>query len=321
MNAAGFHMPGIHDRVLDIRKCYLQKDPSNEIRLALKEYALQNGLDFYDVRHWSGFLRNLIIRTTTGGDIMVIIVFRQNEENRIRKMLEFTSERFPGITSLMYVINEKKNDIISDLEVKLFKGQPNIIESMHVPGNSGKVIRFMIGPVSFFQTNPLQAFRLYGVVHDFAGLTGNEEVYDLYTGTGTIANILSFESSQVIGLEYVPSAVKDARDNAEFNGITNTEFHAGDIAKVLDDDFVLAHGKPDVIITDPPRAGMHEKVIRQILSAAPEKVVYISCNPATQARDIALMNESYRIEKLQPIDMFPQTHHVENVALLVKRKG
>jgi 23S rRNA (uracil1939-C5)-methyltransferase len=319
MNAAGFHVPGIYDRVLDINRCYLQKDPSNAIRQAVKEYAGQNNLDFYDVRNWRGFLRNLIIRTTTGDDLMAILVFRQYEGKRIRKLLEYLSGTFPGITSLMFVINEKRNDIISDLEIRLFSGQPNIIETIPVPGGENRTIRFRIGPVSFFQTNPLQARRLYHIIHDFAGLSGKELVYDLYTGTGTIANMLSFNTVKVIGLEYVASAVTDARDNAIFNDIHNTQFFTGDIVKLLDEDFISANGKPDVIITDPPRAGMHEKVVRQILALLPEKVVYISCNPATQARDIALMKDLYRIEKLQPIDMFPQTHHVENVALLVRR--
>ncbi len=314
-NGLGFHLPGMFDKILDIETCYLQADPSNAIRLAVKEYAINKGLTFYNVRHWEGFLRNLIIRTTGTGNLMVILVFRYDDTD-VAELMQFLSDRFPEISSLMYVINEKRNDSITDREVHLFKGDPFIIEEMPSPLPGADPLRFKVGPLSFFQTNTLQAFKLYKAAFDFAGFTGNELVYDLYTGTGTIAAFVAKSVKRVVGIEYVDDAVEDAKANMALNGIDNVEFHAGDMAKLLDDDFFARHGRPDLVITDPPRAGMHDKVIRQLLKAAPPKIVYVSCNPATQARDIALLAEKYEVAKVQPVDMFPQTHHVENVVLL-----
>jgi len=319
MNGLGFHLPGMFDKILDIDHCYLQRDPSNAIRLAVKKYALEHGMSFYNVRKWEGLLRNIIIRTSRNGNLMVIVVFRE-ETDKNKGLLAFLGEEFPEITSLMYVINDKKNDTINDLEVKLFAGEPFIVEEMIPPGNRKEPLTFRIGPTSFYQTNPEQAQKLYETAYGFAGFKGDEVVYDLYTGAGTIASFVAPSVKKVIGVEYVEEAVKDAYDNMELNGIANVEFYAGDLAKVLDEEFIGTHGKPDVVITDPPRAGMHEKVVRQILNAAPEKIVYVSCNPATQARDIALLHEKYDVLKVQPVDMFPQTHHVENVVLLKRRK-
>jgi 23S rRNA (uracil1939-C5)-methyltransferase len=318
MNALGFHIPGMFDRVVDINTCYLQAEPSNEIRLAVRSFALENKMSFYDVKKWVGFLRNLIIRNTINGEVMVILVFREDDTTAIQALMESLAGRFPGITSLMYTINQKRNDVINDLDIRLFKGTPYITETMQA-FDSGKELQFRIGPVSFFQTNTRQSLKLYRIAAEYAGLKGNETVYDLYTGTGTIANFIAGSTSAVIGIEYVPAAISDAQENARLNGITNTRFFAGDIAAVMNTGFIEAQGKPDVVITDPPRSGMHEKVVRQILSMLPEKVVYISCNPATQARDIALMNEAYSIQKVQPVDMFPHTHHVENVVLLARK--
>ncbi|RLD85695.1 MAG: 23S rRNA (uracil(1939)-C(5))-methyltransferase RlmD [Bacteroidetes bacterium] len=319
MNGLGFHLPGMFDKILDIDHCYLQRDPSNAIRLAVKKYALEHGMSFYNVREWEGLLRNIIIRTSRNGNLMLIVVFRE-ETDKNEGLLAFLGEEFPEITSLMYVINDKKNDTINDLEVKLFAGEPFIVEEMIPPGNRKEPLTFRIGPTSFYQTNPEQAQKLYETAYGFAGFKGDEVVYDLYTGAGTIASFVAPSVKKVIGVEYVEEAVKDAYDNMELNGIANVEFYAGDLAKVLDEEFIGTHGKPDVVITDPPRAGMHEKVVRQILNAAPEKIVYVSCNPATQARDIALLHEKYDVLKVQPVDMFPQTHHVENVVLLKRRK-
>jgi len=319
LNGLGFHLPGMFDKILDIEKCYLQKDPSNQIRLAVKEYALKNKLSFYNVRTWQGLLRNIIIRTSTTGDLMVVMVFREFDEPNVTGMLEFLKESFPEITSLMFVINGKKNDTISDLDVYLFSGEPFITEEMPAAAEGHAPLKFKIGPKSFYQTNSEQAFKLYKTAFDFASFKGNELVYDLYTGAGTIADFAAHSVEKVIGIEYVEEAVKDAAENAALNGISNVEFFAGDLAKVLNEAFIDEHGKPDVIITDPPRAGMHGKVIDQILLAEPEKIVYVSCNPATQARDIALLDKKYKIEKVQPVDMFPQTHHVENVVLLLKK--
>ncbi len=312
MNGLGFHIPGMFDRVLDIKNCYLQTDPSNAIRLAVREYADEHKLEYYDVKNWSGFLRNLVIRNTAAGEFMVILVVREDDQPAISGMFDMLADRFPAITSLMYVINDKKNDIITDLEVKLYKGDPYLMEEM-------EGLKFKIGPVSFYQTNPAQAYALYKVAREFAGLTGRELVYDLYTGTGTIANFLAAKASKVVGVEYVESAIEDAYENAKLNGINNTVFYAGDLAKVLDEDFARENGRPDVVITDPPRAGMHENVVKQILAMSPERIVYVSCNPATQARDIALMADQYSIEAVQPVDMFPHTHHVENVMKLVRK--
>ncbi len=307
----GFHLPGMFDRILDIDTCYLQKDPSNAIRLAVRDFALENEYEFYDVKKWDGYLRNLIIRTSSTGDLMVIMVFRFVDHIKMPALLDHIAEKFPEITSLMYVINDKRNDDISDLEVKPYKGDSFIMEEM-------EGLKFKIGPKSFFQTNRDQALKLYNTVKEFAGLKGDEIVYDLYTGTGTIAAFVSRFAKKVIGLEYIAEAIDDARENSELNDISNTGFFAGDILRVLNDDFIKENGKPDVIITDPPRAGMHDKVVRQIMKIGPEKIVYVSCNPATQARDLAILTEQYSIERVQPVDMFPQTHHVENVVLLRK---
>ncbi len=315
-NGLGFHLPGMFDKILDIEECFLQKDPSNKIRLAVKGYAIKNKLSFYNVRNWEGLLRNLLIRTSSTGELMVIVVFREDESSQIEGLMGFLKESFPEITSLMYVINGKRNDTISDLEIHLFDGNPFIMEEMNAPVEGQDPLRFKIGPISFYQTNSEQAFQLYKTAFEFAEFKGDELVYDLYTGTGTIANFIARFSRKVIGIEYVEEAVKDAFENAKLNGIDNVDFYAGDLAKVLDESFIEKHGKPDLIITDPPRAGMHEKVVRQILAVEPEKIVYVSCNPATQARDIAILNEKYEVKKVQPVDMFPQTHHVENVVLL-----
>lgn len=311
-NGLGFHLPGMFDRILDIDSCYLQKDPSNGIRLAARYYALTNDYEFYDVRKWDGYLRNLLIRTSSTGDLMVILVFRYVDHIKGPALMDHLLQQFPEITSMMFVINDKRNDDISDLDIQLYHGEPFIMEEM-------EGLKFKIGPKSFFQTNRHQAERLYQTARDFAALKGDEIVYDLYTGTGTIAAYISRYAKKVIGLEYVASAIEDAKENAALNNIANTEFFAGDILRVLNESFLEEHGWPDVIIADPPRAGMHEKVIRQILKAAPQKIIYVSCNPATQARDLAFMKDDYIIEKVQPVDMFPQTHHVENVVLLMKK--
>ena len=317
-NGLGFHLPGMFDKILDIEHCYLQKDPSNDIRLAIRKYAIDNGLEFFNVRNHEGFLRNLIIRTSSTGDLMVIVIFRYDDLD-IRDLLQAIADKFPEITSLMYVINEKLNDTIWDLEVKLFKGKPFLYEEMKPAISTNDKLKFKIGPVSFYQTNPEQAFKLYKAAFDFAEFKGDELVYDLYTGTGTIAAFISGSVKKVVGIESVEEAVAGAKENAALNNINNVEFFVGDMLKILTSEFISTNGKPDIIITDPPRAGMHEKVIKQMLDAEPEKIVYVSCNPATQARDIALLSEKYDVIKSQPVDMFPQTHHVENVALLKKR--
>jgi len=317
-NGLGFHLPGMFDKVLDVEHCYLQKDPSNAIRMAVKEYALENGLTFYNVRRWEGLLRNIIIRTSETGDLMVIVIFRYDDLD-IAELLQYLADKFPEITSLMYVVNEKQNDDISDQKVKLFKGDPFIMEEMPSPIEGAEPFKFKVGPLSFYQTNPQQAYHLYKTAFDLAGFNGNELVYDLYTGAGTIASFVAGSVKKVVGIEYVEGAVNDAGENMKINNIQNTEFFWGDMAKVLNEDFIKKNGKPDIIIADPPRAGMHEKVVKQILNTAPEKIVYVSCNPATQARDIALLKEDYFIDKIQPVDMFPQTHHVENVVLLLRK--
>ncbi|MEK6614899.1 MAG: 23S rRNA (uracil(1939)-C(5))-methyltransferase RlmD [Bacteroidota bacterium] len=308
----GFHIPKLFDKVLDIEQCHLQEDPSNAIRLEVKKYALENKLEFYDIRKQTGFLRNLIIRNTSTGQWMGIVVFFYEDKPSREKLLKHLSENFMQITSLQYVINPKKNDSIFDLEVKTFSGNNFIEEEM-------EGLKFRISPKSFFQTNSAQAFELYKVTRDFAELKGNETVYDLYTGTGTIANFVARKSKKVIGIEYINVAIEDAKINSQINNISNTEFFAGDIKDVLNNEFISLHGKPDVIITDPPRAGMHEDVVKKILEISPEKIIYVSCNPATQARDISLMNEKYFVEKVQPVDMFPHTAHVESVAKLVRK--
>ncbi len=317
-NALGFHMPQLFDRVLDINKCYLQKDPSNDIRDAVKAFALTNNLTFFDARKWEGFLRNLIIRTSTTGDVMVILIVKDDRPKVITRIMDYLSEKFPQITSLMYVVNNKRNDTIGDLNIQLYKGNPFICEKMKA-FKTGKDLQFIIGPKSFYQTNSEQAYNLYKIAAEFADFKSDEIVYDLYTGTGTIANFVAGSVQKVVGIEYVPEAIEDAYRNSVHNTINNVYFYAGDMVKVLNDDFIEVNGRPDTIITDPPRAGMHEKVVQQILRAAPKKIVYISCNPATQARDIELMSEQYKVEKIQPVDMFPHTQHVENVVLLVRK--
>lgn len=311
-DALGFHIPGLFDKVLDIRECHLQPEPSNAIRDAVRRFAHKKAFSFFDLRQQTGFLRNLIIRNTSDGQIMVIVVFYLDEIGRIADLMEFLASEFPRITSLMYIINTKRNDSLADQVPVLYKGEDHLLEEM-------EGLKFRIGPKSFYQTNTKQSLILYRTAKDFAGLTGNEVVYDLYTGAGTIANFVAGSAGKVIGIEYIEDAVRDAVVNSRINNITNTSFFAGDIKSVLNDQFVLSNGKPDVIITDPPRAGMQNDVVRSIISADPEKIVYISCNPATQARDVSMMSEHYRVTKIQPVDMFPHTHHVENVVLLEKK--
>jgi 23S rRNA (uracil1939-C5)-methyltransferase len=313
MSVLGFHIPGRFDKVLDIRKCWLQPDPSNDIRNAVKQYALSYNLPFFNLKNRTGFLRNLIVRTTLTGEVMVIVSFFHENKTEREALLDFICDKFPDITSLLYVINEKGNDTINDQEINVYKGRDYIIEEM-------EDLKFRIGPKSFFQTNSLQAYQLYKAVREFASLKGNEVVYDLYTGTGTIANFIAGKAEKVIGIEYVPEAIDDANINSEINVIKNTLFYAGDMKDILTDSFIKGNGHPDVIITDPPRAGMSEDVIKTIISASPERIVYVSCNPATQARDLNLLNDCYQVTKIQPVDMFPHTHHVENVALLEKRQ-
>ncbi len=320
MDGLGFHLPKMFDRIIDIENCYLQRSPSNKIRLSIRNYAIEKGLEFYDARKHLGLLRNLIIRISSTSDLMVVVVFRTDEKEIINDLLNFVSDKFPEITSLMYIINDKMNDSVSDLEAKLFKGNDFIIEEMLRDEKTGTKLKFKIGANSFYQTNSEQAYNLYKIAKEMADLSGKETVYDLYTGTGTIANFIADSAKKVIGIEYIPSAIEDAFENSKLNKIENTDFFAGDMLKIFTDDFVAENGQPDVIITDPPRAGMHDKVIKQILNTAPEKIVYISCNPATQARDLSLMVEKYDIEKVQPVDMFPHTHHVENVVLLRIKK-
>jgi len=308
-DALGFHIPGLFDKVLDIKECLLQPEPSNAIRDAVRRYAHKKGLAFFNFRQQSGFLRNLIIRNNDKGNVMVIVIFFLDEQERREGLLDFLAEEFPQITSLWYIINTKKNDSLTDQTPVLYRGDDHLIEEM-------EGLKFRIGPKSFYQTNRLQAARLYKTARDFAGLTGKETVYDLYTGTGTIANYVASLSGKVVGIEYVKDAVEDAIINSEINNIRNTTFIAGDLKDILSEEFFSRLGKPDVVITDPPRAGMHSDVVKAIMEAGPCKIVYISCNPATQARDISVLSERYTVEKIQPVDMFPQTHHVENVALL-----
>lgn len=306
----GFHVGKFFDKVLDIEKCHLQPEPSNQIRLFIKKYAIEHGLEFYNIRENYGYLRNMVIRTTAQGCVMLIIVFAHDNDKKARiALLDAVAEAFPQITSLYYIINSKCNDSISDQECILYKGEPEIIESM-------EGLNFRIGPKSFYQTNTDQAYKLYSVAREFAGLTGNEIVYDLYTGTGTIAQFVSRKASKVVGIEYVPEAIEDAKANAAANGITNCIFFAGDMKDVLSASFIKKHGQPDVIILDPPRAGIHPDVAKVILDAAPQRMVYVSCNPASQARDLAILCEKYKITAVQPVDMFPHTQHVENVCAL-----
>ncbi|MGL5683268.1 MAG: 23S rRNA (uracil(1939)-C(5))-methyltransferase RlmD [Marinifilaceae bacterium] len=308
----GFHVPRLFDKVVDIKMCGLQRDPSNTIRNFIREYALANELPFFNIKGKEGFLRTLIIRTSTTGEIMVIVTLYHEDVEAREGLLNAIAERFPEITSLLYVINEKPNDTIADQEVVCYKGNDHIFEQM-------EGLRFKIGPKSFYQTNSEQAYILYSKTREFAGLTGDEIVYDLYTGTGTIANFVARSAKKVVGIEYVPDAIADAKVNSEINGIDNTIFYAGDMKDVLNDEFIAQHGAPDVIITDPPRAGMHEDVVDTILRAAPKRIVYVSCNSATQARDLQLMDAQYKVIAVQPVDMFPHTHHVENIVLLEKR--
>lgn len=305
----GFHVGKFFDKVLDIKHCSLQPDPSNEIRLFIREYAVTHNLEFYNIRENTGFLRNIIIRNNQVGDVMLTVCFAYDDQDKIVPMLDAIAAEFPQIKSLHYVINEKLNDSISDLDCILYKGEDAIWETM------GK-LKFKIGPKSFYQTNSEQAYKLYSVAKEFAALTGNEVVYDLYTGTGTIAQFISDKASKVIGIEYVKEAIEDARINAEANGITNCTFFDGDMKDILTADFIKEHGKPEVMIIDPPRAGMHPDVVKVIMEAAPERIVYVSCNPASQARDLAMMSPMYEITAVQPVDMFPHTMHVENVCAL-----
>lgn len=311
-DALGFHIPGLFDKVLDIKECHLQPEPSNAIRDAVRRYAHRKSLPFFNLRQQSGFLRNLIIRNNAAGEVMVIVIFFLDEKERREGLLDYLAEEFPQIASLYYVVNAKKNDSLADQQPVLYKGKDHLSEEM-----SG--LKFRIGPKSFYQTNTHQAKVLYDIALDFADLTGREIVYDLYTGTGTIANFVASKAAKVIGIEYIEEAVRDAVINSEINNITNTIFFAGDMKKILTGEFMDSQGHPDVIITDPPRAGMHEDVIKVIMDAAPGKIVYVSCNPATQSRDILLLSGQYEIAAVQPVDMFPHTHHVENVVLLKKR--
>ena len=311
-NALGFHIPRMWDKILDIKKCHLQQDPSNDIRNEIRRFANQNNLSFFNPRDNEGLLRTLMIRTASTGEIMVLIQFYYDDKTERELLMNFLAERFPEITSLQYVINGKPNDTIYDQDVVLFKGREYILEEM-------EGLKFSINAKSFYQTNSDQAYELYKITRDFAGLTGDELVYDLYTGTGTIAQFVSKNAKKVIGVEAVPEAIADAKLNAERNEITNCEFYVGDMKNVFNDDFIATHGHPDVIITDPPRDGMHKDVVAQILKIAPKRVVYVSCNSATQARDLALMDEDYKVIKVRPVDMFPQTHHVENVVVLERK--
>ena len=312
-NALGFHIPKMWDKILDITKCHLQEDPSNAIRNEIRRFAIENDLPFFNPRNHEGLLRTLMVRTASTGEIMVLIQFFEENTKQRELILNHLAETFPQITSLQYVINGKQNDTIYDQDVKLFKGRDYILEEM-------EGLKFSINAKSFYQTNSEQAYELYKITREFAGLTGNELVYDLYTGTGTIAQFVSKNAAKVIGVEAVPEAISDAKENAKRNNITNCEFFVGDMKNVFNDAFIKTHGHPDVIITDPPRDGMHGDVVKQILNIGPEKVVYVSCNSATQARDLALMDEMYKVTRVRPVDMFPQTHHVENVVLLEKRK-
>lgn len=315
MDAVGFHITGAFDKILDINKCHLMDDLQNRIRNDIRDYALANGLVFYDLRQNAGLLRSMMLRNSNTGEFMLLIQFRietPEEKQQALDLLQHLADTFPEITSLLYVDNHKCNDTFGDQEVHCFKGTDFIYETM-------EDLKFKVGPKSFYQTNTDQAYELYSVARDFAGLTGDELVYDLYTGTGTIANFVAKKAKKVIGIEYVPEAIEDAKVNSEVNGIDNTLFFAGDMKDILNKEFIAQYGRPDVIITDPPRAGMHQDVIDTILFAAPKRIVYVSCNPATQARDLQLLDANYKVMKVQPVDMFPHTQHVENVVLLEKR--
>ena len=311
-NALGFHIPGMWDKILDIKKCWLQADPSNAIRNAVKSFAEQKNIPFFDPKKQTGVLRTLMIRTSINGDIMVVVQFFKDETDQRIDLLDHIISKFPDITSLQYVINAKANDTIYDQEVICYHGKDHIIETM-------EGLKFKINAKSFYQTNSKQAYELYKITRDFADLKGNELVYDLYTGTGTIAQFIAKTAKKVVGVEAVPDAIMAAKENALLNNINNVEFFVGDMKSVFNDEFITTNGRPDVIITDPPRNGMHPKVVQQILSISPKKIVYVSCNSATQARDLSMLHKNYKISKTQAVDMFPQTHHVENVVLLDKR--
>ncbi len=311
--ALGFHVPKFYDKVVNIENCYLQESPSNEIRNAIRSHAFENGLSFFDIRNQEGFLRNLIIRTTTTGELMVILSFYYEDKEAREKLLDCLKEQFPAITSLLYVINEKRNDTIGDQDILTYSGKAYIEEEM-------EGLRFRIGPKSFYQTNSVQAYELYKITRDFAELTGKETVYDLYTGTGTIANFIAKQAQKVVGVEYVPEAIEDARINSETNKLENTVFYAGDMKDIFTEEFIAANGQADVVIVDPPRAGMHKDVVETLLRLESPKIVYVSCNSATQARDLELLKEKYTVRKSQAVDMFPHTHHIENVVQLVLTK-
>ncbi|AKD03756.1 23S rRNA (uracil(1939)-C(5))-methyltransferase RlmD [Pontibacter korlensis] len=311
-NALGFHIPGRFDKILDIKHCYLQPDPSNAIRLEVRAYAKQHDLPFFDIVKQEGYMRNLIIRTANTGEVMVIVQVYEDRPEVMEALMQHLATTFPEITSLQYVVNSKGNETFHDLEVVCYKGLPYIHEDM-------EGIKFRVGPKSFYQTNADQAYELYKKTRELANLTGDELVYDLYTGAGTIANFVAKQAREVIGIEYVPSAIEDAKINSQINNITNTTFYAGDMKDILSDELIERHGRPDVVITDPPRAGMHEDVVKKLLQVHPNRIVYVSCNPATQARDVDWLSEKYDVTRVQPVDMFPQTHHVENIVLLTAR--
>ena len=311
-NALGFHIPGAFDKVLDIHKCHLQDDLSNRIRLFIRRYTLDRGYSFYDLKAQQGLMRTLMVRIVSTGEVMLVVVFGENNQEAIADVMNAVADQFPQITSLLYVVNLKANDTITDQEVLTWRGRDYIEERK-------ENLTFRIGAKSFYQTNSEQAYELYTVARRMADLTGNELVYDLYTGTGTIANFVASRARKVVGIEYVPEAIEDAKLNSQVNGIDNTIFYAGDMKDILTDDFVALHGRPDVMIIDPPRAGMHADVVNVIMRAEPERIVYVSCNPATQARDIALLDSKYKVIEVQPVDMFPHTHHVENVVRLDRR--
>ncbi|HET6243556.1 MAG: 23S rRNA (uracil(1939)-C(5))-methyltransferase RlmD [Bacteroidetes bacterium] len=311
-DALGFHIPKMFDKIIDIDKCYLQASPSNEIRDEVKKYAIENNYPFFDIRKKEGLLRNLIIRTASTGEIMVLVSFFYDDIEKRQSLMDHLAEKFPTVTSLLYVINPKGNDTIHDLDIITHKGEGFIFEKM-------EDLKFKISAKSFYQTNSQQAYNLYKVAREFAAIESDQIVYDLYTGTGTIANFVASKAKKVVGIEYVPEAIEDAKENSEINNIKNTSFFAGDMKDILNDEFLAKNGTPDVVITDPPRAGMHINVIEKLLEINPKRIVYVSCNPATQARDIAYLDAKYRVEKIQPVDMFPHTHHVENVVLLTSR--
>jgi len=318
--ALGYHIPRKYDLIFDVKTCHLQPDPSNPIRLAVREEAMKASIPFFDLRKQIGFLRTITIRTANTGEVMVILQVTYDKMEWIERILQRLEKDFPQITSFNYVINGKKNDTFSDLNINCWKGNPYITERMPRPDGSG-TLYYRVGPKSFYQTNSDQAFELYKVTWQMAALKGDERVYDLYTGTGTIANFVAAQAKKVVGLEYVAAAIEDAKVNSSLNNIANTEFYSGDIKDLLDDNFITLHGRPDTVITDPPRAGMHEDVCKMLLKAAPNRIVYVSCNPATQARDLKILCEKYSIEAVQPVDMFPHTMHVENVVSLVLKKG